>query len=248
VGPFTRLNAIWSVLCGSLVIDPLLALYQPATISSDVALTVVIFAAIILVPCIAQESLFKGIAALRALNAKQLERHTRLIPLLIGVGVASVVVLKALSLSNLSGTWGIALIALMLIATVRSVVATVQKTISHTEALKTDLWSRLIQWESQLVALSLAPLLLARGISLVGALSTSALVSTAYFPFLFATSALYLAMLRPTKNLFVGLCKRCKHPVPIVFLDLGGCINCDERLQQALYRAQENARPAPSKK
>jgi hypothetical protein len=46
-------------------------------------------------------------------------------------------------------------------------------------------------------------------------------------------------MLRPNRDLFVGMCKSCKHPVPIVFQDLGSCLHCDANLRIA-YHAWAN--------
>jgi hypothetical protein len=231
------LERIWTILALSLLADPLLLLCEPGRIDPRQALSWATVAALVLLPFLAQEALYRAMAALRILNAKQLESKPFLIPLMSGVFVGGIIALKILSLLQISGVWGLALIVLITAATLHGIAHSLRTNARHSHMIKTDAWSRLLQWESQLVVLSLIPLLIARSISLVGALSIGAEVSPLRFLVFFSISVMFLAMLRPTKRLFIGFCKKCKQPVPIVFVDLGSCIQCDEKLRAAYLRS-----------
>ena len=91
-------------------------------------------------------------------------------------------------------------------------------------------WLQIERWEMQLVTLVLIPLVAARAISLCGVfIAAPADDVVTRLPFLIV-SALFLGMLKPDKRLFLGHCKRCKLSVPIVLVDYGSCIRCDQRL------------------
>jgi hypothetical protein len=231
------LERVWTILLISLLADPLISLCQPAQITPDRALSWAIVAGLVLLPFLAQEALYRAIAALRILNTKQLETKPFIIPLLSAVFIGGIIVLKILSLVQIGGVWGLAVLVLITAATLHGVAGALRTNAQHARAIKSDAWSRLLLWESQLVVLSLIPLLIARSISLLGAFSTSLDVSPTRFLLFFSVSVLFLAMLRPTKRLFVSFCKKCKQPVPIVFVDLGSCIQCDEKLQAAYLRS-----------
>ncbi len=239
-GPFTRLERLWYIIFSTLFIDPFIALAGLERLHPDLALRGAILSALALLPFLAQDSLYKGIAALRNLNARQLERHQFLLPMIVGVILVLVVTLKVLPLGRLAGFWGLAFFLVVMVLTLQGVAQSVRKTWSHTQNLKKDAWARLELWENQLVLLSLAPQLLARSISLYGALSQGTPNQWPTFMLFFAVSLLFLGMLRPSRRLFMGFCRKCKQPVPIVFVDLGGCLQCDEGLRQSYQQERLN--------
>ena len=86
-------------------------------------------------------------------------------------------------------------------------------------------------WESQLVAVFLLPLIAARLISLVGALTTVDAQASATSAACFIASALLLLCLKPDRRAFIGMCAACKSPVPIAFVEYGRCPACDKELR-----------------
>jgi hypothetical protein len=233
-GPYARLERLWRVLFASLLLDPLLiVLGSPQLIDSQLSERIAIVTATMLLPFIAQESLYRGIAKLRNMNARQLETNQLLLPVVAGLLLAIIICIKVLQLGHLSGVWGLTFSLLILLFTLRAVVQSIRNTWNHTQHLKRDGWTRLELWEQQLVVLSLAPQALARSISLCGALSYGAEKQWATFLAYFTVSTLFLGMLRPARRFFVGFCRKCKQPVPIVFVDIGGCLRCDEDLRRA---------------
>jgi uncharacterized BrkB/YihY/UPF0761 family membrane protein len=139
--------------------------------------------------------------------------------------------IKVLQLTHLTGIWVIGIAVFIMLLALQAIMQTVRKTWKHTQNLQRDGWNRLELWEQQLVLLALTPQILARGISLSAALSQQAQDQWLNFLLHFTVSALFLGMLRPHRRFFVGFCRTCKQPVPIVFVNVGGCLRCDENLR-----------------
>jgi hypothetical protein len=100
------------------------------------------------------------------------------------------------------------------------------------------------QWQTQLIIIFALPALTARAVSMVMSMADYSHDRIVWCAAGVLMSALLLAMLKPKKEYFVGVCQRCKHPVPIVFVEFGSCPLCDEKLRnQAPTTSRFSAKP-----
>jgi hypothetical protein len=102
------------------------------------------------------------------------------------------------------------------------------------------------QWQTQLITIFILPAMAARAISLTITLTDYSQDRMLWCGAGMLMSALLLAMLKPKKEYFVGVCQRCKHPVPVVFVEFGSCPLCDETLRDQDPTASGLA-PKPTK-
>jgi hypothetical protein len=138
------------------------------------------------------------------------------------------IVVKPLLVGRVDNVAAVVLIAFLIFGAVKSAKHAIEKEKASRELFKDSPWSHISQWEAQLVTILGIPIMLARVVSLCATLGADATPLSTLGAFL--VSAILLSMLKPEKRFFVGFCGRCKHPVPIVFVDYGSCPLCDERL------------------
>lgn len=242
-GPHARTHLLWSILLGSLVADPLIPLITTPQIPLELATSVAVLCAVLSLPFIAQTSLHALLSRLRHMHAESLKGSRGLaygltgsaVILLLGKGLLAAKISPILTL----------IIFLIVASGLRSYMSTFLKQGEEDKQLfKANPWAQVQRWEEQLIVFVSLPLILARVIGLCGAFAdVPPDLSSVRFVFL-GVSALFLGMLQPNRPFFIGYCRRCKHPTPIVFQDMGCCLNCDAGLRMA-YHAWINRIPFP---
>jgi len=195
-----------------------------------IAVSVATFLSLILLPCLAQGSLQHFISRLRVFNLRATEGGGRARSALVLLALILGASPKLFALAGLNYLFFLILGIPLVIGIAVAFRTTIKREKGERDLVADKPWLQIEQWEMQLVTLLLVPLAAARAISLCGVfIAVPADDVLTRLPFLLV-SALYLGMLKPDKRLFVGHCKRCKLSVPIVLVDYGSCIRCDERL------------------
>jgi len=234
-GPHAKTYLVWQVLIGSLVIDPFVPLLTPLRAPLDLATTIATWCAIGTLPFLAQERMHRALSKLRVLHTKNLAIGSHTVPVSLGFGAAVIVFSKIYMFANLPPSLLAPLVILVLFASRKYLKQVSTQTESDKALFASNPWAKVERWEQQVIVFALLPLILARAIGLCGALADLS-PDEEYVRLLFiGLSALFLGMLRPDRSFFVGLCRRCKHPVPIVFQDIGSCLSCDARLRIAYH-------------
>lgn len=229
-GPYTQLSRLWPIIIASLAIDPLLATYATHRVPAESASRVAILCALLTLPFLNQPAIRRLITKLRNLHRVATTKPSRMVGALI---IASIILPLAAKLllipraNTLVTPLVLALVAYGVIATIRS---TVRQNRDERKRLEESPASYVTQWESQVIAVSLLPMLAARAISLCGVFSEASTESPLIALGYTATSALLLLIMKPRREFFIGTCKRCKRPVPAAFEDYGSCPLCDETL------------------
>ncbi len=241
-GPHGKTYLVWQVLIASLIVDPLIPLIVSPRIPRDLATTIATCCAIAILPFLAQERLHRTLSKLRLLHVKSLNVGSQTIPLLLAVSAGIVILFKVLMFAQLPAV-GIVVVALVVLWGSRKYLCQVRtQTAQDIELFASNPWAQVERWEDQVLVFAVLPLLLARAIGVCGDLADISPDAGATRSLFITVSALFLAMLRPDRSLFIGLCKNCKRPVPVVFQDMGSCLSCDERLRIA-YHAWANRIP-----
>ena len=242
-GPHARTHLLWSFLLGSLIADPLIPLITTPQIPLELATAVAALCALMSIPFIAQTSLHSLLSRLRHMHAESLKGSRGLA---YGLTGAAIIFLfgKGLMATKVPTIFGIAFI-LIFASGLRSYATKFLKQAAEDKKLfESNPWAQVQRWEQQLIVFVSLPLILARGIGLCGAFADIP-PEDASLRFVFlGISALFLGMLQPHRPFFIGYCGRCKHPTPIVFQDMGRCLNCDVGLRMA-YHAWINRLPLP---
>lgn len=234
-GPHAKTHLVWQILLGSLIVDPFIPLITPLRIPLDLATTIATWCAIGTVPFLAQERVHRVLSKLRLLHTKSLNVGSKTVPLSLGLGAAVVILIKILMFAHLPPAL-LAPLALIVIWASRKYVTQATTQTAHDQALfASNPWAKVERWEHQVLIFALLPLFLARAIALCGDLANLNTDEDYIRLVCIALSALFLGMLRPDRSFFIGLCKTCKHPVPIVFQDIGSCLACDARLRVAYH-------------
>lgn len=234
-GPHAKTYLVWQLLLGSLIIDPFIPLITPLRIPIDLATTLATWCAIGALPFLAQERVHKILSKLRLLHTKSLDVGSKTVPLSLGLGAALVVLFKILMFANLPPAI-LAPLALVVIWASRKYVTQASAQTDQDKALfESNPWAKVERWEHQVIVFAMLPLLLARAIAICGDLAAVSADEESIRLLYIGISALFLGMLRPDRSFFVGLCRTCKRPVPIVFKDIGSCLSCDVRLRIAYH-------------
>lgn len=152
-----------------------------------------------------------------------------------GLGVFAIVLVKALLLSHFPIIISASILTIALVGCLKYLVQVKRQARQDRDLFENNPWAKVQRWEHQVLVFAILPLLLARLISTCGAFAETAPGQELERLMFLGVSAIFLSMLRPDRSFFVGMCPRCKHPVPIVFQDLGSCLNCSEPLQHAYY-------------
>jgi hypothetical protein len=157
------------------------------------------------------------------------------VPLTIGLGAGMVVLCKLLLFADLPNTLLVPLLLLALWASRAYVTQVITQTTQDKALFASNPWAKVERWEHQVMVFAMLPLLLARAIALCGDVAELSADHDHIRLLFIGVSAIFLGMLRPERSFFVGLCRTCKHPVPIVFQDIGSCLSCDVRLRIAYH-------------
>ena len=250
-GPHARTYLVWQILFGSLFIDPLIPIITPLRMPVELATTIATWCAVGTLPFLAQERVHRLLSKLRLLHRKSLDAGSKAIPSALSIGAAVVILFKISMFANLPPGLFAPLILIVIWAS-RKFLSQVTTQTAHDKALfSSNPWAKVERWEHQVIVFAILPLILARAIALCGDLADLDADHEHTRLIFLGISAIFLGMLRPERSFFVGLCRSCKHPVPIVFQDIGSCLSCDMRLRLA-YHAWvhrlpiEQVLPAPS--
>lgn len=241
-GPHAKTYLVWQLLVASLILDPLIPLVASTRIPLDLATIIATWCAIGLLPFLAQERLHRTLSNLRLLHSQRVAVGSQTVPISLAVSAGVVILLKIFMFAQLPAV-ALVILALVVLWGSRKYLSQVRtQTAQDKELFALNPWAQVERWEHQVLVFAVLPLLLARAIGVCGDLADiSPDAGGTRFLFI-AISALFLVMLRPDRSLFVGMCKSCKRPVPVVFQDIGSCLSCDERLRMA-YHAWANRIP-----
>jgi len=242
-GPHARTHLLWHILLGSLVADPLIPLITTPQIPLELATSVAVLCAMFILPFLAQSSLHSLLSRLRHMHLKSLDGSRGLT---YGLTSAAVLILisKIALAAKVAPLFGLAFV-IIIVAGARSYLKKfLQQAEDDKKLFESNPWAKVQRWEQQLIVFVSLPLILARVISLCGAFAELPSDNTSLRFVFLGVSALLLGLLQPNRPFFIGYCRRCKHPTPIVFQDMGSCLNCDAGLRVA-YHAWINRLPFP---
>jgi hypothetical protein len=231
---YGAIHTAWQALFLSLALDPFIALYSKPLFSLPFAFQLCIPVTLTLIPFLSQGILQGALGELRGTQKRALDK--KITPLM-QLALATLAILgssKFLFAQSFEFGPALVIIVLVLFGTGKTISKLMSEMKADRERFRKNPLAQVTRWEEQLVVLSIAPIALARGVGLVGALSAhgEAAPLIALLPFL-VTSSIMVAMLKPRRELFTGFCKRCKQPVPIVMVALGSCLRCDASLTGA---------------
>jgi hypothetical protein len=179
-------------------------------------------------PFLNQGGICRMVSRLRAHNKKHLESRSTLIGGIVLGGLVLMLSVKLLLLPRIDNAVALIFVLCVVFGAFKTFRQALKDTKSSRDTLSETPMSHIEQWQTQLVIIFLAPILGARAISLCLSLADVSKDHPLWWGGGIAISALFLAMLKPKRELFVGVCHRCKHPVPIVFVEFGSCPLCDE--------------------
>lgn len=234
-GPHARSYLVWQILIGSLALDPLIPLFITPEIPVDMAILVATLCAIVALPFLAQRSMHRILSQLRRLHSQSLTIGSKALPVSLALSALAVILLKVLMFSHLPRGILIAIIVVMLWGS-RKLITQVGKQTADDKALfNSNPWAKVQRWEHQVFVFAVLPLVLARLISVCGALAELPANEEILRLVFIVVSALFLGMLQPDRSFFMGTCRQCQRPVPIVFQDMGSCLNCDVNLRMAYH-------------
>ena len=242
-GPHARTHLLWQILLFSLPLDPLITLSISPRIPGQLAIHIAILHAAVILPFLAQHSLHVSLSKLRNFHLRSLDHSTSFLSLVVfaflGLGVA----LKMALVFNLPRAVAAIFLLILFPAVVKQIRDAHKQSKQDRELFSKNPWVKVQRWEQQMIIFVTLPLILARLIGVYGALALPPENEGEIFQVTFTlVSALFLGMLQPNRSNFVGMCKKCKHPVPIVFQDVGSCLQCDGMLR-ASYHAWIHGQP-----
>lgn len=242
--PFATLSNLWLLITASLFLDPLLAQYSSHSVPAELALRIAMLCAAITLPFLNQAGMCRLLARLRLHNKKHLESRSRLISGLVLGGLCLTCGIKLALLPRIDNVVGLLFllcIALGALKTFRQARKAEKPSVEESPATPLV---HIEQWQTQLIIIFALPALTARAVSMVMSMADYSHDRIVWCAAGMLMSALLLAMLKPKKEYFVGVCQRCKHPVPIVFVEFGSCPLCDEKLRnQAPTTSRFSAKP-----
>jgi hypothetical protein len=224
---------VWRILFISFVIDGAVAIGLNSVLTAEQAQVAAVVGAIIALPFIHQKGLLQGLARVRRSQNRSRQTGSRQGAIVMAVLLVVLVAAKLVFLPTLNNIASLAFAAILLLGIISSARHVMRESRSHAEALRTSPWLYITMWERQLVVLFSLPMVAARSISLIGALSLGS-TPHPYFAVLYlATSVVLLLILQPQRASFIGWCPRCKSPTPIAFVEYGSCPKCDATLAQS---------------
>ena len=234
-GPHAKTYLVWQILLGSLIIDPFIPLLTPLRVPLDLATTLATLCAIGALPFLAQGSVHRTLSKLRLLHKKSLDVGSKTVPLSLAFSAGAIILFKIFMFAELPPAV-LGVIALVVMWASRKYLTQVStQTARDQQLFASNPWAKVERWEHQVIVFAMLPLLFARAIALCGDLADLRSEDDNIRLLFIGISALFLGMLRPDRSFFVGLCRACKHPVPIVFQDIGSCLSCDVRLRIAYH-------------
>jgi len=229
-GPHAILSGLWKAVAGSLLIDPLVWSLPHPVVEPGFAERGALLCAVLTIPFLKQAWVCSRIAALRKGNREAVHGKTKRARGLFLTALLAVLILKPLLVGRVDNVVALILLLFVVFGAIKSVKSALEREKATRELFKDSPLYHISQWQAQLVTIVGIPLMLARAVSLFTTWSSPPVEPSLAAIVGFMVSCALLAMLKPERRLFIGSCSRCRHPVPIVFVDYGSCPLCDERL------------------
>lgn len=237
LGPYGRLSRYWSIIFASALLDPLIPYVVESRAPEGATLAAAAALGVLLLPCLAQARFHKMVSRLRVFNQASIEKPSKALSAMILFALSAGLLPKLVAAAVVSPVVFVSALLLFGVLLAKGFRKAVKQQRSAKSLLADNPWVQVERWEVQLITFSLLPMIAARAIGFCGVLLDAAPDDlVARLPY-FITCVLFLAMLRPDKRLFLGHCKRCRMSVPIVFVDIGSCLRCDQKLFHSYLRA-----------
>jgi hypothetical protein len=226
---YNRAVIAWQVLFFSLLADPLLSQVPFHSIPLEWSAVVAGACGSLVLPFLAQNTIQQLLEQLRGADKKRTAAAPTIASYILIIGLALLA-----SSKFLAGVAAGGFISLIFVTAVFASIAKTAVTLIRDQAKERKKFAenpilQIRRWEDQLFIFAIAPMLAARAVSFLGAIADARHIWERV-PF-WLTGAILLGMLRPQKRFFEGFCKRCKQPVPVVMVALGGCHRCDSKLR-----------------
>jgi hypothetical protein len=231
-GPHTRLSQVWSALVLSLPFDTLWVFVPHSAIAEGYAQSLAIVCALITLPFLNQKRIASFLSDLRSLAKEPNKKNARTIQVALVLIVLLLIAAKLLVLPSIRTVVGALCATIVVVGALKGAQHVRQHQRQQTRELEDSPWLRVTLWEQQVVVIWCIALVAARLISLFASLSLNGTGVSELSISGFAASFLLLLCLKPNRAAFVGVCKKCKTPIPIAFVDYGSCPSCDKALQQ----------------
>lgn len=226
-GVFERLNRMWGICVASLFLDSIAIALQSDVIPSDQSYLLAIVCVLIILPFINQRAPIRALSTLRRIQRSPQKNFTLILRTLSFFIITGLVCIKLLLLPTLDNYLALLVTVILFIGVATSIHHFIRDTRKHAQDLKEQPWLSIRFWEHQLIVVFAFPMIMARTISLIGAISIHS--AEARMGFLL-TSLLILLTLRPQRLLFLGSCAQCKRPTSLAFVEYGSCPHCNDTL------------------
>ena len=235
MGPFALLTHVWNAIFLSLTIDAAVICCLDSPLISGATGTYSIICALLVLPFLNQKGIASYLALSRTLQRNNSTAIKRFYSHLVLIGGIIAVAMKLNGVGSLHPFN--ALIFCLCIALWAGLLIhhhwKMQRATLHDA--NNNPWEIILVWERQVVYLNLLPLLLARGISFFAIWATSpASPSIDSYGYLLG-SALFLMLLKPRQEHYLGRCRNCQRTVPIAFASYSSCPSCNSTLEKQLF-------------
>jgi len=234
VGPYTRLTQIWRLVFYSLGLDALIALFNKNPFPIPNVESAAILCALLSLPFLNQRAIAVRMSSLRSFHKRGDQKKPKALKATLIMAATLVAAAKFLALSNFRNIVGLIFSAILLLGIVTSLRHAIESARVHGQALKDSPWLQLSLWEKQLIIIFTIPIVAARLVSLLGALSVSNSEVSPLSIGCFGASVVLLLVLKPQRANYIGMCAKCKTPIPIVFVEYGSCPACNQELAEKL--------------
>lgn len=235
MGPFTFLTLSWNVIFLSLTVDAVVIFLLDSPVIYDPTGTYSILCALLVLPFLNQKGVASYLAVSRTLQRKN---HTTIRRFYSHLALIGGVIAVAIKLSGIGSLHPVnALIFCTCILLWAGLLINHHWRIQRAKLHQTNdyRYESILLWERQVVYLNLFPLLMARGISFFAILATNfALLSLPSYGYILG-SALFLLLLKPKQEFYLGACPNCQRTVPIAFVSYQSCPSCDTNLAKQLF-------------
>ena len=230
--PHEILMGLWVIITLSLALDPWIIAYHPVDNSHTGLGYGAVIVAHATIPFLDRRRAPALISRLRRINKNESERKSRIVSFILVTSVLFTLVVKVLLLPHIDNLMALVFVGCIVFGSIKHIRHTLAHRNTISDTLKTEPAQYIKQWESQLVTLSVIPIVLARSISALATISNTSSDDLFFRIAAVLTSFVFLLILRPTSEVFTGFCAKCRNPTPIVYVEYGSCPRCDESLKK----------------
>jgi hypothetical protein len=234
MGPFALLTTLWKALFFSLILDGIILVFCSMPIIPVSTTFGSALCALIALPFLNPKRISSYLTILR--NAQNTNSSTikKIYSFLVFICLIGTIMMKLSGISILHWTNALLFGLFVLIwgGLLLNHYWTVHRNTS--QIANTAPWYNILSWERQLVYFNLVPLMAARGISFFAIIGLNSNEITGETYGYLAISIVFLLLLKPRKEYYVGKCPSCRRDVPIAFTSYQTCPSCDATLAEAL--------------